>query len=77
MFVREGGFIEEEGVHGVDLLDLDLGTPAGICVKYGPCSRRRQAPVDRLQDKVVRTLIYARVDVHTELRAGKQSVFTS
>jgi hypothetical protein len=47
-----------------------LRTPAEICVKYGPCSRRRLAPVARPQDKVVRTSIYARVDVHIEQSYG-------
>ena len=38
--------------------------------KYGPCSRRRLAPVARPQDKVVRTSIYARVGVNIELTYG-------
>jgi hypothetical protein len=39
-------------------------------VKYGPCSRRRLAPVARLRDKVVRVSLCIRVDVHIELSYG-------
>ena len=39
-------------------------------MKYGPCSRRRLAPVARLQDKVVRMSLCVRVDVHIELSYG-------
>ena len=49
---------------------LRLRTPAEICVKYGPCSRRRLAPVARLHDKVVRMSLYIRVDVYIELSYG-------
>ncbi len=49
---------------------LCLRTPAEIFVKYGPCSRRRLAPVARLQDKVVRMSLCIRLDVHIELSYG-------
>ncbi len=49
---------------------LRLRTPAEIFVKYGPCSRRRLAPVARLQDTAVRTSLYILVDVHIELSYG-------
>ena len=39
-------------------------------MKYGPCSRRRLAPVARLQDKVVRMSLFIRLDVHIELSYG-------
>ena len=39
-------------------------------MKYGPFSRRRLAPVARLQDKVVRMSLCVRVDVHIELSYG-------
>ncbi len=39
-------------------------------MKYGLCSRRRLAPVARLQDKVVRMSLFIRVDVHIELSYG-------
>ncbi len=43
---------------------------AEVFVKYGPCSRRRLAPVARLQDKVVRVSLCIRVDVRIELSYG-------
>ncbi len=49
---------------------LRLRTPAKIFVKYGPCSRRRLAPVARLQDKVVRMSLCIRVEVCIELLYG-------
>ncbi len=49
---------------------LRLRTPAQICVKYGPFSRRRLAPVARLQDKVARMSLCIRVDVYIELSYG-------
>ncbi len=39
-------------------------------MKYGPCSRRRLAPVARLQDKGARMSLCIRVDVHIELSYG-------
>ena len=39
-------------------------------MKYGPCSRRRLAPVARLHDKVVRMSLCIRVDVYIELSYG-------
>ncbi len=49
---------------------LRLRTPAQIFVKYGPCSRRRLAPVARLQDKVVHMSLCIRVDVCIEVSYG-------
>ncbi len=49
---------------------LRLRTPAEIFVKYGPCSRRRLAPVARLRGKVVRMSLCIRLDVHIELSYG-------
>ena len=49
---------------------LRLRTPAEIFVKYGPCLRRRLAPVARLRGKVVRMSLCIRVDVHIELSYG-------
>ena len=49
---------------------LRLRTPAEIFVKYGPCSRRRLAPVARLRGKVVRMSLCIRVDVHIDLSYG-------
>ena len=49
---------------------LRLRTPGGIFVKYGPCSRRRLAPVARFQDKVARMPLCVRVGVYIELLYG-------